>query len=110
MKTYRKDIQEDGTILWEVTHEDGSKTLETDIKNWNQLRLSLFGSKAFQRALANPNTVNGVAYGALQTILSTEGNVDYLLFALQNTMQYYEVEKIELNKILTDNNFTIQII
>ena len=77
--------------------------------NWASLRLGLIGSSAFIRILSNPSQVNMVAYGALQTILSTEGGEAHLLQMLQLTMSYTDSEKSELNKILEDNYFTVRL-
>ena len=78
--------------------------------DWRILRDSLFNSAAFQRAVSTPNILNATIYGALQTILSTEGDLQYLTFCLQDTMVYLANEKSEINQILSDSNFDIQIV
>lgn len=107
--TYKK--QGDGSDSW-LVEENGEKIMVYDISetfDWKNLRKSLFISTPFQRALQNPQLVNNVAYGALQTILSTEGNDLYLKAMLSNLMTFTIEEKAELNKILADNNFTISL-
>lgn len=77
--------------------------------NWAGLRLGLMNSKAFNRILSNSADVNMVAYGALQTILSTESNEQHLLQMLQLTMSFTDLEKSEINKLLEDNYFTVRL-
>lgn len=77
--------------------------------NWAALRLGLMTSKAFIRILSNQTDVNMVAYGALQTILSTESNEQHLLQMLKLTMAYTDAEKSEINDIFEKNNFTIRL-
>ena len=77
--------------------------------NWDGIRTGLITSKAFIRAIQNPNVVNQVAYGALQSVLSTEGSEANLKAMLEYTMAYSEDEKAEINKLLSDNYFTIQL-
>jgi hypothetical protein len=86
-----------------INHIDGVEL------NWNGLRAGLITSKAFVRAIQNPNIVNQVAYGALQSVLSTDGSEDNLKSMLEYTMTYTIEEKAELNKLLSDNYFTIQL-
>lgn len=86
-----------------ITHEDSIEM------NWAGLRLSLMQSTAFNRILQNPEIVNHVSYGALQTILSTESNEQHLLQMLQLTMSYTDAEKSEINTIFESNNFTIRL-
>lgn len=77
--------------------------------NWVGLQSGLIMSKAFIRAIQNPSIVNQVAHGALQSVLSTEGSEADLKAMLQYTMTYSEDEKAEINKLLSDNYFTIQL-
>ena len=77
--------------------------------NWYNLRARLITSKAFIRAIQNPSLVNQVAYGALQSVLSTEGSESNLKNMLEYTMTYTAEEKVEINKLLSDNYFTIQL-
>jgi hypothetical protein len=77
-------------------------------KDWAKLRLALMTSQAFN-ILSNPNLVNLVVYGALQTILSTESNEQHLLQMLQLTMSFTDIEKAEINSILEDNYFTVRL-
>lgn len=86
-----------------IQHEESSEL------KWASLRLGLMNSKAFLRILSNPNDVNIVAYGALQTILSTESNEQHLLQMLQLTASFTDLEKSDINKILGDNYFTIRL-
>lgn len=77
--------------------------------NWAALRLGLMTSKAFIRILSNQSSVNMVAYGALQTILSTESNEQHLLQMLQLTMNFTQEEKNEINSLLENNFFTVRL-
>lgn len=88
---------------------DEPKLIQIDVNdcNWAGLRLALMTSQAFVRILSNPSEVNMVAYGALQTILSTESSEQHLLQMLQLTMAFTENEKEEINNIFEKNNFTI---
>lgn len=76
---------------------------------WDLLRLGLMKSQAFLRILSNPDQVNMVAYGALQTILSTESNEQHLLQMLQLTMNFTQEEKNEINSLLENNFFTVRL-
>jgi uncharacterized Fe-S radical SAM superfamily protein PflX len=109
-----KMVQGDGTIGWICEELDNGKMVERYMVyepplNWDGLRSGLIASKAFVRAIQNPNVVNQVAYGALQSVLSTEGSEANLKAMLQYTMAYSEEEKSEINKLLSDNYFTIQL-
>lgn len=114
-KKYSEAIpQGDGSIAFICEEWDGveliNKYMVSSIPlNWAGLRLGLMNSQAFIRILSNQTDVNMVAYGALQTILSTESNEQHLLQMLQLTMGFTDSEKIEINKILSDNYFTVQL-
>lgn len=118
-KTITYKLQGNGSDSWRIDYLKESGEIDSSemvyekpielLPIWNQLRELLFISTAFQRALQNPQIVNNVTYGALQTIISTEGNELYLKAMLSNIMTFTIEEKAELNKILSDNNFTIQL-
>lgn len=110
--TYKK--QGDGRDSWRCDEiENGILVTSYMVyelpKDWAKLRLALMTSQAFVRILSNPSVVNMVAYGALQTILSTESNEQHLLQMLQLTMNFTDQEKLEINTILENNYFTIRL-
>lgn len=112
MKTYTQITQGDTSKAWICEEFENEELINRTMVyslplDWASLRLGLMTSKAFVRILSNPDQVNMVAYGALQTILSTESNEQHLLKMLQLTMSFTELEKTEINKILADNYFTI---
>lgn len=106
-KATEQEILNGSNEMIEVSRE----TVESqDLQlNWAALRLGLMTSKAFVRILSNQSSVNMVAYGALQTILSTESNEQHLLQMLQLTMAFTDVEKLEINEILENNFFTVRL-
>lgn len=109
---YKK--QGNGSDSWTVKEYKGDELVNSYITfekplNWEGLRSGLIISKAFIRVIQNPSVVNQVAYGALQSVLSTEGSEANLKAMLQYTMAYTEDEKSEINKLLSDNYFTIQL-
>lgn len=110
--TYKK--QGNGLDSWTVKEYQGDELVNSYITfvkplDWSGLCSGLIASKAFVRAIQNPSVVNQVAYGALQSVLSTEGSEADLKAMLQYTMTYSEDEKAEINKLLSDNYFTIQL-
>lgn len=110
--TYKK--QASGVDSWCVKVYNGDELVESYITfsrplGWGGLRAGLITSKAFIRAIQNPNIVNQVAYGALQSVLSTEGSEENLKQMLDYTMEYSIEEKAEINKILSDNFFSISL-
>lgn len=79
-------------------------------KNWKQLQTDLFRSSLFARALTKPLEVNQTALSALIAVMQNESSETDLLMMLNSLgMTFTEVEKIVLNKCLSDNNFTIQL-
>ncbi len=110
--TYKK--QGDGRDSWTCEEIENGQVINKYMVfelpiNWGELRAGLITSKAFVRAIQNPEIINGVVYGALQTVLSTEGGEDHLKAMLLHTMEYTVEEKAEINKILSDNYFSIQL-
>lgn len=110
--TYKK--QGDGRDSWRCDEIENGVVVNSYMVyelplNWAGLRLALMTSQAFVRILSNPSAVNMVAYGALQTILSTESNEQHLLQMLQLTMSFTDQEKLEINAIFESNNFTIRL-
>lgn len=79
--------------------------------NWKGLRIALFNSPLFNRAIteANPNL-----YSTLLKII-TDGETDeadeniFLTILNMLGMTFSIAEKAELNKYFTDNNFTIRL-
>lgn len=110
--TYKK--QGDNTDSWRCDEIENGVVVnsymvyELPLK-WDLLRLGLMNSQAFLRILTSPDQVNMVAYGALQTILSTESNEQHLLQMLKLTVSFTDLEKSEINKILSDSYFTIRL-
>lgn len=110
--TYKK--QGDNTDSWRCDEVENGIIINTYMiferpYNWAALRLGLMNSKAFVRILSSQSNVNMVAYGALQTILSTESSEQHLLQMLQLTMSFTDAEKNEINTIFESNNFTIRL-
>lgn len=113
-KKYTYKLQGDGRDSWTCEVIDNGKVIDKYMVfelplGWDGLRSGLITLKAFVRAIQNPSVVNQVAYGALQSVLSTEGSEADLKAMLQYTMTYSEDEKAEINKLLSDNYFTIQL-
>lgn len=113
-KQYTHKVQGNGSDSWRCEELEGNILVNCYMvyelpKDWAKLRLALMTSQAFIRILSNPNVVNMVAYGALQTILSTESNEQHLLQMLQLTMNFTDQEKLEINTILENNYFTIRL-
>lgn len=106
-KATEEEISEGSPEMIEVSRE----TIIVDEMplNWAGLRLTLMTSQAFIRILSNSANVNMIAYGALQTILSTESNEQHLLQMLQLTMNFAQEEKDEINLLLENNFFTIRL-
>lgn len=114
IKKYTYFEQEDATPSWicqEIENDIvvNEYTVFESPLNWEGLRSGLINSKAFIRAINFPGSVNIVAYGALQSILSTQGNELNLKAMLEHTMAYSTEEKEEINKLLSDNYFTIRL-
>lgn len=113
-KTYTYKKQGNGTDSWVCTEMDGGEIIDVYMVYekpliWPDLRSALFTCAAFKRLILHPELANNIAYGALQTILSTEGKEGDLLQMLQLTMTYTDSEKEEINQILETNNFTIRL-
>lgn len=110
--TYKK--QGDNNDSWIIEDFDNDELIDKIVVyerpyQWVSLRLGLMGSKAFKRIVDDPSLSNHVAYGALQTILSTEGDEQHLLFMLNKVMTFTEEEKDEINQIFEDSFFTIKL-
>lgn len=113
-KTIEYNKQGDGKDSWIIRTFEGEELIDIDVVyerpyQWGNLRLGLMGSNAFLRILSNPSQVNMVAYGALQTVLSTEGSEQHLLQMISLTMPFTQDEKDEINAIFESNNFTIKL-
>jgi len=114
MKTYTQITQGDTSKAWICEEFENEELINRTMVyslplDWASLRLGLMTSKAFVRILSNPDQVNMVAYGALQTILSTESNEQHLLQMLQSTMSFTQEEKNEINSLLENNFFTVRL-
>lgn len=113
-KRYTYKEQGDGRDSWVCDEIENGRVVNKYMVdkipvNWDGLRSGLIASKAFARAIQNPEIINGVAYGALQTVLSTEGSEANLRLTLSGAMEYTDEEKAEINRLLTSNYFTIQL-
>ena len=118
--TYTYKLQGDGRDSWIVEEFDDRGELENKymvyenpIKlNWKGLRLNLYNSPLFIRAIteANPN-----AYFTLLKVI-TDGEIDnafeetFLAIFNMLGMTFNDSEKAEINGYLIENNFTIRII
>lgn len=114
MKTYTQITQGDTSKAWICEEFENEELINRTMVyslplDWASLRLGLMTSKAFVRILSNPDQVNMVAYGALQTILSTESNEQHLLQILQLTMSFTQEEKNEINSLLENNFFSVRL-
>ena len=112
IKKYTYLQQENGSPSWICQEIENNIVINEYIVfesplNWNGLLSGLITSKAFKRALEFPGSINIVAYGALQSILSTKGNELNLKAMLEYTMAYSTEEKEEINRLLSENYFTI---
>jgi hypothetical protein len=112
--TYK--LQGDGRDSWIVkVYDDNNELVDTYMtyeRNWRGLTESLYGSQLFYKAMtsANPN-----AYSTILKVLSDGENGN----STQNTflsvfnmlgVNWSEEEKTQLNTVLSDNLFTIQIL
>jgi len=116
---YTYKLQGDERDSWIVEEFDGDVMVnrymiyENPIKlNWKGLRLNLYNSPLFIRAIteANPN-----AYSTLLKVI-TDGEIDnafeetFLAIFNMLGMTFSAEEKTELNGYLEANNFTIRIL
>ena len=79
--------------------------------NWEQLKKDLYVSPLFSKAFAQANDKAFTLFRA-ELIDGMNGNgneVELKVFINMMGLTFTDSEKLELNKILTDNNFTIQI-
>jgi hypothetical protein len=112
------DPQGNGTTAWQVSEFRAGQLIDKyntsenpNAPKWKELKMALFGSPLFQRAIvqANPN-----AYSTLLKVLSdgengdgNEGNLHMMINMLG--MTFSQAEKAELNGYFEINNFTIRL-
>ena len=102
-----------GTSLWRCDEKENGITVNsyevTQLpKNWKQLKSDLFHSALFEKAIQQANSN---AYSTLLTVIADETDEQALLQLINMLGLSFSIEeKTTLNKILTDNNFTIQIL